>query len=228
MNVADAGALAEGNLAGIGLLLGAEDGEEGGLAGAVGTDEADAIPVVDGEGEVIEQGSGAEAFGDVLRDEDRRHVFSLGERGRTSTPEEGEGTGRADACPGVERVGVELCASRYTLSAYSEIPRRRVKRMIRQLGCCTLAALLVVPVAFAQKPDHDKADMKAQAADEAPAKSPGAMPADSITEGSVTVDGQAIQYKAVAGMLTVGSSDAPDAMLGMDGTYLPGAEIDLG
>ncbi|MGA8529401.1 MAG: peptidase S10, partial [Acidobacteriaceae bacterium] len=100
--------------------------------------------------------------------------------------------------------------------------------MIRQLGCCTLAALLVVPAAFAQN-KQDKSDMKASdhGADEAGAKSPGAMPPDSITEGSVTVDGQAIQYKAVAGMLTVGSSDAQDAMLGMDGKYLPGSEIDL-
>jgi carboxypeptidase C (cathepsin A) len=100
--------------------------------------------------------------------------------------------------------------------------------MIRQFGCCTLAALLVIPAAFAQN-KQDKSDMKASdhAADEAAAKSPGAMPPDSTTEGSVTVDGQAIQYKAVAGMLTVGSSDAQDAMIGMDGKYLPGSEIDL-
>ncbi|MFZ0631873.1 MAG: peptidase S10 [Acidobacteriaceae bacterium] len=102
--------------------------------------------------------------------------------------------------------------------------------MIRHVGCCTLAALLALPVALAQKPNHDGTDMKAadHAADEAAPRSPGAMPPDSITEGSVTtVDGQAIQYKAIAGMLTVGSSDAQDAMIGMDGKYLPGSEIDL-
>jgi hypothetical protein len=43
----------------------------------VGTDEADAVAVVDGEGEVVEEWIGAEAFGDVLRDQDRRHVSSL-------------------------------------------------------------------------------------------------------------------------------------------------------
>jgi hypothetical protein len=48
------------------------------------------------------------------------------------------------------------------------------------------------------------------------------LPGDSTTEGSVTVGGQAIAYKAVAGTLTVGSTDAQDAMLGPDGKLLPG------
>src|ERR1700742_4197575 len=47
------------------------------------------------------------------------------------------------------------------------------------------------------------------------------LPGDSTTEGSVTVGGQAIAYKAVAGTLTVGSTDGQDAMLGLDGKYLP-------
>jgi carboxypeptidase C (cathepsin A) len=47
------------------------------------------------------------------------------------------------------------------------------------------------------------------------------LPGDSNTEGSVTVGGQAIAYKAVAGTLTVGSTDAQDAMLGLDGKMLP-------
>jgi carboxypeptidase C (cathepsin A) len=46
-------------------------------------------------------------------------------------------------------------------------------------------------------------------------------PADSTTEGSVTVGGQAIAYRAVAGTLTVGSTDSQDAMLGLDGKMLP-------
>lgn len=45
--------------------------------------------------------------------------------------------------------------------------------------------------------------------------------ADSTTEGSVTVGGQAIAYTAVAGTLTVGASNAQDALLGMDGKLLP-------
>ena len=43
---------------------------------------------------------------------------------------------------------------------------------------------------------------------------------DSTTEGSVTVGGQAIAYKAVAGTITVGATDAQDALLGLDGKML--------
>ncbi len=53
------------------------------------------------------------------------------------------------------------------------------------------------------------------------------VPADSITEGSVKVGGQSIDYRAIAGTLTVGSSDPQDAMIGFDGRYLPDASIDL-
>ena len=51
--------------------------------------------------------------------------------------------------------------------------------------------------------------------------------ADSVTEGSVTVGGQAIAYRAVAGTITVGSTPAQDAMIGLDGKYLADAGIDL-
>jgi len=61
---------------------------------------------------------------------------------------------------------------------------------------------------------------------EAAAK-PVPLPADSVTEGSVTVGGKAIAYKAIAGMLTVGSSDPQDATIGLDGKPLPDAGVDL-
>jgi carboxypeptidase C (cathepsin A) len=51
------------------------------------------------------------------------------------------------------------------------------------------------------------------------------LPGDSTTEGSVSVGGQAIAYKAVAGTLTVGSTDSQDAMLGLDGKMLPGQGV---
>jgi len=80
-----------------------------------------------------------------------------------------------------------------------------------------LAALLAAPLAIAQ----DKGSP-------APPKEPASMAeADSVTEGSVTVEGKAIAYRAVAGTLTVGSNDTQDAMLGLDGKYLPGSAIDL-
>ncbi len=63
------------------------------------------------------------------------------------------------------------------------------------------------------KADH-KTTETSPAASQAPAQ------ADSITEGSVTVGGQAIAYKAIAGTLTVGATNAQDALLGLDGKLL--------
>jgi carboxypeptidase C (cathepsin A) len=50
------------------------------------------------------------------------------------------------------------------------------------------------------------------------------MPAtpDSVTEGSVTLaGGQTVNYRAIAGTLTVGATDQQDAMIGLDGKTLP-------
>ncbi len=58
----------------------------------------------------------------------------------------------------------------------------------------------------------DKADRSAE---------PALAQPDSTTEGSVTVNGQAIAYTAVAGTLTVGATDAEDAELSLDGKLLP-------
>ncbi len=69
---------------------------------------------------------------------------------------------------------------------------------------------------------------KPAATKDADAKSPAiAIAADSTTEGSVTVGGQAIAYRAVAGTLTVGSNDVQDATIGLDGKYLPDSGMDL-
>jgi carboxypeptidase C (cathepsin A) len=54
-----------------------------------------------------------------------------------------------------------------------------------------------------------------------------AAPADSTTQGSITVGGQQIGYTAIAGTITVGSTDAQDADLGMDGKLQPGSETAL-
>ena len=43
---------------------------------------------------------------------------------------------------------------------------------------------------------------------------------DATTEGTVTVGGQVIEYRAVAGTLTVGATDGQDATLGVDGQVL--------
>jgi carboxypeptidase C (cathepsin A) len=43
---------------------------------------------------------------------------------------------------------------------------------------------------------------------------------DATTEGTVTVGGQVIEYRALAGTLTVGATDTQDATLGLDGQML--------
>ena len=58
-----------------------------------------------------------------------------------------------------------------------------------------------------------------------PVKAPAAPTADSTTEGTVTVGGQAIAYKAVAGTITVGSTDAQDRTLDVEGNLLPDAGV---
>ena len=53
-------------------------------------------------------------------------------------------------------------------------------------------------------------------------------PADAASEATVQLaSGKSLAYKAVAGMITVGSSDVQDAMIGLDGKMLPDAGVDL-
>jgi carboxypeptidase C (cathepsin A) len=49
---------------------------------------------------------------------------------------------------------------------------------------------------------------------------PAVVSADSTTEGTVTVGGQVIAYRAVAGTITVGATEQQDALLGLDGKML--------
>jgi carboxypeptidase C (cathepsin A) len=92
---------------------------------------------------------------------------------------------------------------------------RVCSRCFAALAIASLAASL----ALAENNAPAKPDAKTSAQPESPA--------DSITEGSVKVEGQAIDYRAIAGTITVGSSDPQDAMIGFDGKYLPDASIDL-
>ena len=50
-------------------------------------------------------------------------------------------------------------------------------------------------------------------------------PPDSVTEGTVTIGGQAVVYKAVAGTITVGSTEAQDATLASNGSLLPDSGV---
>ena len=89
--------------------------------------------------------------------------------------------------------------------------------MPRTILHTTLLCLFSVPACFAQAKPPASADAAK------PPATPTSIP-DSTTEGVVTVGGQRINYQAVVGTITVGSSEMQDAMLGLDGKLLPGME----
>jgi len=94
---------------------------------------------------------------------------------------------------------------------------------LAQFGCFGLLLTTIALVQGAR--GQDKTDGKKDA--ESKASFVAAPAADSVTEGSITVGGQEIAYRAVAGTLTVGSTDVQDATLGLDGKYLPDSGVDL-
>ncbi|HLI75951.1 MAG TPA: hypothetical protein VKV02_03320 [Acidobacteriaceae bacterium] len=103
----------------------------------------------------------------------------------------------------------------------------------RLLGAATLAALLASPAIQAQRhtPPEAPAEKTTTTTTVEPApekKVPGTLPPDATTEASVALaSGKTVAYTAVAGMLAVGATDTQDAMLGLDGKYLPDAAIDV-
>lgn len=92
------------------------------------------------------------------------------------------------------------------------------------------AAFLLLPACVGAQNDKqgDKTPAK-PSAQEKPATPAEAstLPPDSTTQGSITLAGEHIDYTAVAGIITVGSSDAQDAQLGPDGKPLPGSQLAL-
>ena len=92
----------------------------------------------------------------------------------------------------------------------------------RWLATLSLGLVAAAPLAFAQNnaaPSGAKSESKVIPTPD--------VPPDSITEGSVKVGGTTVDYRAVAGTLTVGSTDPQDAMIGFDGKYLADASIDM-
>ena len=97
------------------------------------------------------------------------------------------------------------------------------------------AALLAMPLVSAA-PFVLAAPVYAQQAEKTtttttvePASKPAAekMAADSVTDGSITVGGQRVNYRAVAGTIVVGSTDPQDAMLAWDGRLTSDAATEL-
>ena len=66
LDVAETGALAHGDFAGVGVDLAGENAEQRGFTGAVGADQADAISFGNGERNFLEERIGAEGFRDFL------------------------------------------------------------------------------------------------------------------------------------------------------------------
>jgi carboxypeptidase C (cathepsin A) len=80
-----------------------------------------------------------------------------------------------------------------------------------------LAAALLFAPAMARAGDDKPADKTAG----------NAPPAEVITQGAVNVSGRQIAYTAIAGIITVGSTDVQDAQLGPDGKPQPGSQLAL-
>jgi carboxypeptidase C (cathepsin A) len=94
--------------------------------------------------------------------------------------------------------------------------------LLKGASCGVLMAVSFAMGAGAQeKKDSDKKKDQKLVVTGTPVVESAEPPADSTTEGSVTVGGEKIAYRAVAGTLTVGSTDSQDAMLGLDGKMLP-------
>ena len=91
---------------------------------------------------------------------------------------------------------------------------------MRTVSCFCLLAL-AISLSAQQPAEQSKKDDKA---DKTEAALPPAPP-DSTTENTVTIGGQKIAYRAVAGSITVGGTDSFDSKLGLDGQPLPDAGI---
>lgn len=91
----------------------------------------------------------------------------------------------------------------------------------------TSALMLIAFSAQAQQTPEKTTTTTTSTVSTEPEKRGVALPADSVTEGTVTVGGKAIAYQARAGMLTVGATDSQDATIGLDGKLLPDAGVEL-
>jgi carboxypeptidase C (cathepsin A) len=85
------------------------------------------------------------------------------------------------------------------------------------------AIVLVTGSARAQDSHAEKTTTTTVSAE--PTK-PHALAPDGVSEGSVTVGGKSIAYKAVAGLLRVGGNDVTDATIALDGTMAPDSGMD--
>jgi carboxypeptidase C (cathepsin A) len=92
----------------------------------------------------------------------------------------------------------------------------------RSVGSLVAAAVLTSTVLIASAEDKKSGKDEKVVVSGTPAEKDAAVVQDSTTEGSVTLAaGGTVNYRAVAGTLTVGATDQQDALLGLDGKLLP-------
>ena len=102
------------------------------------------------------------------------------------------------------------------------IQRTRTHRFLYP-AITAAAIVLITGSAFAQDSHAEKTTTTTVSAE--PTK-PHALAPDGVSEGSVTVGGKSIAYKAVAGLLRVGGNDVTDATIALDGTMAPDSGMD--
>ena len=108
---------AERDPAGVGAQIAVDAVEQGGLAGAVGPDEADDLPLVHPQGRPVEGGDPGEALGDGLGLEQGAHGMASTFAGATSS----DSSGRSS--PGSERRRIRRLTKARDLAVwYSMIP----------------------------------------------------------------------------------------------------------
>jgi carboxypeptidase C (cathepsin A) len=99
------------------------------------------------------------------------------------------------------------------------------QRRRTHLSLSAAAILLLAGTALAQDPHAEKTTTTTSTVLAEPAGA-HALPIDRSTDGTVTVGGKSIAYKAVAGLLRVGANDQQDATLSLDGTTLPDSGVE--
>jgi len=110
----------------------------------------------------------------------------------------------------------DLQSHRYS---YNALHRQGFLLMMNRTKNAALSFLAVITALAALQYPAEAAPAEQHPGPSAPARAAESEP-DSVTEGSVTIGAHAIHYRAIAGTLTVGSTNEIDALIGTDGHWI--------